>query len=239
MASSAGKIFCAALLFSVGCFVSSIFTGLAYGHSASSYYPRKWKIDLSVPYQFSLSIPDHLKDNIREQSAKWNSLDGELSLYADGTAQGVGYGNCVELTYQENFLYWADIDGPGGTLAREYTCHFLESDPDRIRVSSIQYDREENWHYGTDASGSNEISFRGVALHEFGHMSGWVGHFSASSDECSGSGPYHTMCANPNQSGDGWKSLEQHDKHTFNAAYPGSGGPTLVGDGALSRRDQK
>lgn len=114
-------------------------------------------------------------------------------------------------------------------LAYEVTCD-IDSDSLRIKSSSIKYDEDENWYYGTGSSGSNQYSFRGVALHEFGHMTGWAGHYPDNSGECDGSGAHHTMCPKPRSDGDAWKSLEQHDVHTFNATYPGDGGPTAVGD---------
>ncbi len=125
----------------------------------------------------------------------------------------------------------------GGVLAFERTCHSYKSDTDRIRASGIKFDEDEDWYTGTGTPGNGQYNLRGVALHEFGHMTGWqgpsndgigAGHFDPDSDQCDGPGEYHTMCPSPAGDGSGWKDLADHDRHTFNAAYPDPNGPQSV-----------
>jgi hypothetical protein len=94
-----------------------------------------------------------------------------------------------------------------------------------------------SWYKNTGNPASDEKDAWGTASHEFGHDVGYWrgdGHFAESDDACPGIndlGNRNTMCtaalnAQGNidkdvELGTTWKrSLESHDKHTFQNAYP-------------------
>lgn len=65
---------------------------------------------------------------------------------------------------------------------------------------------------------------RSTAAHEWGHWTGWFGpdgaHYAEDGDECPSNSSRHTMCPRLPDGTTYMRSLESHDIHTFNDAYP-------------------
>jgi len=122
----------------------------------------------------------------------------------------------------KNAVHIGGIDGGGETLAFAYTCYF--SDGSSVFVDSVQikFDQAEDWYKQNDTPvPSGQIDAESVATHEFGHETGWRDHFNAGADICDhpGDEPWHTMCPLVPSGTSFWRSLEEHDRHTFNAEY--------------------
>lgn len=75
------------------------------------------------------------------------------------------------------------------------------------------------WHLGNSNNvPAGHVDLRGVSVHEFGHAAGFK-HFDEAIDDCSGSDRL-TMCTKISTGTNWFRSLESHDRHTMELAYP-------------------
>jgi hypothetical protein len=86
---------------------------------------------------------------------------------------------------------------------------------------------EADWYGWDDLSliEPHEEDFEGVAAHEAGHTTGFWGmyadcHFDPNGDYCPFTSARHTMCPSQEDGSASFRSLEEHDIHTFQNAYP-------------------
>jgi hypothetical protein len=85
------------------------------------------------------------------------------------------------------------------------------------------------WYFGTGQNSNGDPHFKGFITHEFGHATGgWlVGHWYQTSNadpslcDTTNYMQYHTMCSGISDDKSWrWPTLEKHDEHTFQNAYP-------------------
>jgi hypothetical protein len=104
-------------------------------------------------------------------------------------------------------------------------CQSISTNMERFHIRLNTTDYSFYWGSGS-AYPDDEVHARGVLTHEFGHASGWDGsHWNQSGYpnlcEHDSSVPFHTMCSSVNkQRSWKWATLEAHDEHTFENAYP-------------------
>jgi hypothetical protein len=72
---------------------------------------------------------------------------------------------------------------------------------------------------------NDKVDTWAVSAHEFGHAGGFgsgdsgLAHFPGDSSICDLGAPKQTMCQGLPYGAQFWRSLEEHDKHTFRNAY--------------------
>lgn len=76
-----------------------------------------------------------------------------------------------------------------------------------------------SWYTGTGDAPSDTVDLWSVAAHEFGHVTGFYGHFSESSSVCDNNSSRHTMCSPIYGGTERQRTLNTHDEHTFSGAY--------------------
>ena len=76
---------------------------------------------------------------------------------------------------------------------------------------------------GYEDTPSDKLDVWGFATHEFGHATGWgsgggTNHFPDSWGVCVDAAK-HTMCDSMAHGENHWRSLEEHDRDTYNNVY--------------------
>lgn len=190
--------------------------GSASGHGTTEFYgaPHKYAINQDVYYNIDLSVnPDSNWEAVANAESKWSDR-------ATGRSPNFIYAGEADLTGAftpcsgPNAVFKAGMEV--GTVGYTPGCY---QDGKQVGFTLVM-NNIYNYYWGTGTPASNQIDARSILTHEFGHATGWYGHFAQTSDTCGGTGPDQTMCrvyepSTPTE----WRSLEEHDKHTIDAAY--------------------
>lgn len=211
------------LLASLAIMVAGLAPTSSSAHDASVYYPRWWQQDLSVNWKFTVNVPTtSLRDRVKDAAATWNALPPIMHFVKQsGDYGGFPVDSCPD-TYQKDAVHWGNIDGKFGTHALVRKCLVGSNE---IFTFQIKLDSSENWYTGTSTPApSGTLDTQAVATHEFGHATGFSGpynngHFDPNATLCTDN-PKHTMCPFFNYGDSYFRSLEQHDEHTFFNKYP-------------------
>ncbi len=198
----------------------------ASAHTWTDWYEDTWNIDTRV-YWFSTRFPTgtNIRARTVEAGDAWEALSGTLQFNLGAGADRPPWPGTPEGTDCDDQLSYDVIDWvplPSTTYGITTTC--LVNGTFSLRMNDTL-----PWYTGTGQNPSNQVHFRGAIKHEFGHATGgWlVAHWNqppnADPSLCvSGSWmSYHTMCKGITEAQTWrWNTLETHDKHTFQAAYP-------------------
>ena len=76
------------------------------------------------------------------------------------------------------------------------------------------------WYSGTGDAPANDVDTWSVASHESGHATGFYGHLEYPSSICQNDSSMRTMCPVYHDGTERQRTLEDHDYHTFENAYP-------------------
>lgn len=171
-------------------------------------------------YSFDENFPGaNFRDRSEDGAGQWNELVSDMRFRREAGSVPFAPLNCERLR-NANALFWGNIDGTpaigDNTLAFTTVCP--DSNGNNYAFS-MKFDSSENWHTGTSSPGANEFDFWSVATHEFGHAAGSE-HFQKSSSVCDLGPDRETMCQGTTSGTVSRRSLEEHDRHTYNAAYP-------------------
>ena len=109
-------------------------------------------------------------------------------------------------------------------------CPSASTNAERFHLELNSVDFDFYWGSGSDYP-NGEAHARGILTHEFGHAAGgwldpFVGHWDQEGQvnlcQHNSSVEFHTMCSGVSKA-NSWKqaTLESHDVHTFENAYPG------------------
>jgi hypothetical protein len=207
--------------------------GVAIAHPASDFYwLHEWKAShhtgLHITWRFEPTFPDGARrDRVRESFGKWNDLNQQMEFEQLAEADFTFELPCPESQGYNGIL---SRNLANGVAAETRLCdHESGSTPHAIHNFWIAFqdDGSVDW-YGFDNPDnirSNELDFEAVATHEIGHGTGWAGHFfEVTAPNCTNPDTQPTMCPGY-RFGSGSnsvkaRSLEDHDKHTFDNNYP-------------------
>lgn len=195
----------------------------AQAHSASTFYSGGggvWASGIWVNW-YSKGFPSSsYVDRLKNGSAQWNAASGSSSAepdfsYVGGTSTGPSSPCSASL----NGAYWYNLDPLVGEYVLGYT-PFCKNTSGRVYRFTMYIDSTQSWYTGTgDSVGTFTADLWSVASHEFGHATGWYGHYSTSETICENNGSQATMCRTIHLGTVRMRTLADHDIHTFNAAY--------------------
>lgn len=214
----------------------------AHAHLKANYYPQTWQRDLSQNFFFTEGFPGgEWRDTVDRANNAWNN-QGQLMGFTKIAQKPNFNPNKCPANYGTNGIHWKKMDGKsgvfgGGDLA--YVSRCTVKGTDEIFSANMVFDREENWHTGVAIPESDPVIFGGcwgvgancpmdawsVANHEWGHATGFSGpfeegHFDPGGPECDAD-VEHTMCPFAKREGNvDWRTLSEHDVHTFTGSYP-------------------
>lgn len=191
-------------------------------HDPAVWYPKEWPADrtYSIGYLHSHIRLSGGVTQIHSGPDGWNAAAGNWFDMTHGTDDSTvtWAGNGCD-TAPTNAIWVISRSLPDGTLGTESTC--VSSTAIVRSVISFDDDFSTTWYFGSSTSvPSGEHDFLSVSVHEFGHASGFAGHWSStdSSTNCSTTSR-HTMCSGLPTGTSYKRSLEFHDIHVIEAAY--------------------
>ncbi len=126
---------------------------------------RKWGgSNPTVTYLINANTPDipgtGERTAITNTFSEWNINSGAQFSFTDG-----GNTNSTSVIYDgNNIIFWGNIDGAGGTLARNTYWYYPNTGT--IIESDIEFDDGEDWSLNPE---SGEFDVETVTLHELGH----------------------------------------------------------------------
>ena len=196
-------------------------------HGVPDYFPRRWVRDKSVSFKFTPSVPvgTGAREAVRNGMRQWNNLAQSVHFVDAGSASA-NYDTRTCGAYQRNGIHYRSIDGPSlqqvgvNTVAVTRVCSF--SGTGELYSFQMEFDSSEPWYNGTGDAAPNQVDLWSVATHEFGHAAGFAKHLDQGGDPlglCPNTAAQHTMCALTYPGTEHQRSLADHDKHTFSAAY--------------------
>lgn len=197
-------------------------TGSALAHSPARFYPGKYdthhrrlKVYLTTDVPGG-SFEARLIDGMRQ----WNDLGGNFRLLpqahprlfapprrCDRFPGGSHPGGRVEYT-------------PLPTGIEGFTPRCKKKGDNRILFFTMYLNSTESWYSGTGDAPASRVDVWSIASHEFGHGTGWVGHYADGGTLCSNNSQEETMCPQYFSGTERMRTLGPHDAHTFRGAYP-------------------
>jgi hypothetical protein len=84
----------------------------------------------------------------------------------------------------------------------------------------VIFDSGQNWYLGSGDPAGPESDLRSFAVHESGHANGFNYHFGSGDGLCHFNSSIQTMCPVLPGGESWWRTLADHDLHTFENAYP-------------------
>ena len=217
----------------VDCVVAAALAAMVLGaigwaHTGSTFYTKKWKSgERNQNYGFASDVPTgNFRDRVENGAQQWNALAGNMQFSRGGVNVTWNFGSACNAA-GNNSIHWGAIDGPpvaGQTNTAAQTTHCVyTNEPQFLALFRMRFDSADPWYRDTGDPPSDKIDLWSLAAHEFGHATGWgaggaQNHFDSGGSVCTSS-PKHTMCPSIPQGESYWRSLEEHDRHTFNNVY--------------------
>jgi hypothetical protein len=215
-------------LIAAGALAALALGAIGWAHTGSTYYTKKWRAgERTQNYGFGDSVPSgNFRDRVENGANQWSALAGNMQFQRGGVTVTWQYdSNCNGAG--KNSIHWGSIDGPPvagqlNTAAQTTHCTYTD-DPGFLMLFRMKFDSADPWYNDTGDPPSDKVDTWSLAAHEFGHATGWgaggaQNHFGDSWDVCTNS-PKHTMCPSIPLGDDYWRSLEEHDRDTFNNVY--------------------
>lgn len=195
----------------------ALVVGPASAHTPSDYFAYKWNT-ATVTYGYTPSVPSGWRAAIDNAANQWSKVKNANFDYQHGSDYGSNYD--YSTCSGKNGIHVAAIDGRNGVLGKTFTCF---NGAGQITSFNTAFDSAESWYTGTGTPGSSQPDLISVAAHELGHGTGFGmgapnGHFGGS-ELCPNDSSQQTMCPSHTLGTTWQRSLEKHDKHTFNGFY--------------------
>jgi hypothetical protein len=198
-------------------------------HSASSFYGAWWheSLDHQVQIYNRPNLSGSVLEVARSASRNWNDVNDIGDFKFQYNSEATFSRDCVDSQTNLNGIFFASWDGDSDlgeccdTLARTAQC--IEIGTTKMDSFNILFDVDEDWTYASPPE-PVDVDFAAVAVHEFGHATGWgaesdKSHFTDDGDYCQFDSVRHTMCESYWEGTTYQRSLQQHDKHTFADRY--------------------
>lgn len=193
----------------------------AQAHTSSTFYSTYWPGFALVSYGMHIGFPTGAFRSVHVNGKdQWNNaVAGREPEFYWSLPDDVNYGSAAapcNLATNTGALFWNDLSYIGAnTLGFTRRCW----GDGTIATFTIEFAKNRPWYVGTGDAPSNKYDWWGAVAHEFGHATGWSGHFGSTKSICaSNSGP-NTMCPTHFLGTEWMRTLATHDVHTFDGAY--------------------
>jgi hypothetical protein len=193
----------------------------ALAHQASDFYiSGKYQPPLGVDWHFTEEVTGvNFRDRIRDGSEEWNALNSAMHFNKVAEIPNFPYDNCPTPVDENSAIHMGGIADPDAVAV----VHLCFNNLGELDGFQMKFTNSANYYTGTGDPGANEVDTWSFGAHEFGHATGWRGHYDSDEETsplCQVDSTRHTMCHSLGNGRKWWRTLEEHDKHTFNFAYP-------------------
>lgn len=227
------RLFAVGLLGTVSLAATVAGTTPVSAHQDAVLYNAKWRPEVAVVrWRFTPEFPVEFptgsghRQRVRDGAQQWNNVPGATLDFAEDPPFTSNYAamSCPNqlLLQARNGIHFEPQDGANGTLAITWTCvGTVGLAQGYVYNFEMEWDNAESWYIHTgDAVGGTHDAWS-VASHEFGHATGWGAHYDDGSSQtiCQDDSAQHTMCRFNYIDTERQRTLEEHDRHTFDSAY--------------------
>ena len=208
---------------------------IAIAHSAGSYYDSKYGSAADQPeVWWEGSLTTLAAQRVKNAGATWNALGTRFSFrFSDQTVLGGPDPSCRKTVLFGKLISrvgMAFMDGPGRYSGITVVCSKTGravpiGQKGTVAYFVLYFDKGELWNFDPLKKPAGQAKdFLGIATHELGHGTGWGAHYDDQhpTATCPANNPsaVQTMCTGRADPSGFWRrSLGEHDKHTFKAAY--------------------
>ncbi len=189
-------------------------------YSSADFYHWQWSPQSRSPlsWSFTNSVPSAWRFPISTAARSWNAERRSLQYAApDGDVSTYPPRGCDTKQLDTNGVHRTSLDGPNGIVATTYSC----IDATTAEAVSIQVviDADDRWFTGNTPSAPGEYDLIGAVAHEFGHATGWEGHYAPHDPRCTSSAHPERMCPALATGSTAWRTTGLTDKAVFGSAY--------------------
>ncbi len=202
--------------------LGAVVSSSASGHRPGKFYAQEWRPEAKVGYVLDRSMkPRRTQRFVRRADAQWDNRSGGRgpAFVLRGVQQiGGPFSPCRGPNAVFRDYMGPDNGFPDGILG--FTPGCVSNGGRRMVGFSMVINSRYRATYRKAGPPAGSFDGPAVLTHEFGHATGWYGHYDTGSSQCDKRGAYQTMCPiwRPNRAR-AWRTLGRHDKHTINAAY--------------------
>jgi hypothetical protein len=193
----------------------------ASAHPASTYYPIEWINNETVCWGFNTGFPTgNWRTRVRAADDVWNAAAGSpapefFNCLQDDVSYGSATNPCGISGTDTGAVFWNNL-GASGALGITRKCT-----GSAIWNFTLEFNSAISWYTGTGDAPSSQWDSLSIAVHEFGHVTGFSGHIPEWDASCLENDTRNTMCPGF-AAGIGTeylRTLASHDIHTFDSAY--------------------
>lgn len=207
----------------VASFAIGLLPGVASSH-ANVFYWRTWQTDPDYYVGTLSGLPSGAANKIHLADDPWDGTPGAwLDFDYAATYSGTSWSGCPSSIENKHYIYSYSYGSSSSNLAATTTC---TNSSNTIKRTYTRINKDKPWWTGNNTP-SNYNDLQGVMIHEFGHASGFGGHFSWNDPVCADSSTIHAMCTGNDYSDVSWKgsdgvrmrTIELHEKNLFAGWY--------------------
>lgn len=189
-------------------------------YSAGDFYHWRWSPQSrsALPWAFTSSVPLPWREPISTAARSWNAERRSLQYAAPGgDLSAYPPHGCAKEQLKMNGVHRASLDGPDGIVATTYSC----VDVTTAEAVSVQVliDADERWFTTNTAPTAGKYDLVGAVAHEFGHATGWEGHYAIDDRRCAEGAHVERMCPRLAPNSTAWRTTGSTDRAIFGAAY--------------------
>lgn len=197
----------------------------------SDWYSAFWNAaDLpTIMWAYDAEFPGgNKRGRVAEAALEWTNVPNAdiILVQSGGDYPSFSSGSPCNEPEDKNAIHWESLTTVYGITRK---CVDTGPNPDKLYNFQLVLDSTgQNWNDADGPPGPDKIDTRHVATHEFGHATGWTGHY-VNVTRCPPAGPFsdwETMCdsvealTSDTEYGKTFRrSLDPHDMDVLQGAY--------------------
>jgi hypothetical protein len=189
-------------------------------YTAEDFYHWHWSPEIrsALSWSFTSTVPPAWRAPISTAATSWNAERRSLQYAGtDGDQPAYPPPGCNSAQLDTNGVHRVSLDGSDGIVATTYSC-VNASSAEAVSIQ-VAIDSDDRWFTGAAPSAPGEYDLIGAAAHEFGHATGWEGHYASDDWRCTDAARAERMCPQLSPESTSWRLLGLTDRRIFDGAY--------------------